>query len=46
MERINVMICAGTGCTSSNSAFVDKNFLEVLQEYGIDIWLLVKLLLA
>ncbi|MDD7227479.1 MAG: NAD(P)H-dependent oxidoreductase subunit E, partial [Firmicutes bacterium] len=36
MERINVMICAGTGCTSSNSALVAEKFREVLPVYGLE----------
>ena len=36
MERINVMICAGTGCTSSNSALVAEKFHEVLPVYGLE----------
>ncbi len=35
MERINVLICAGTGCSSSNSALIYDKFQEVLIKYGL-----------
>lgn len=36
MERTNVLICAGTGCTSSNSALLVDKFNELLPQYGLD----------
>lgn len=36
MERINVMICAGTGCTSSNSAKIFDKFNELLPKYELE----------
>ncbi len=30
MERLNVLICAGTGCTSSNSALIEAEFEKCL----------------
>lgn len=36
MERINVLICAGTGCTSSNSALLVQKFNELLPQYGLE----------
>ena len=36
MERINVMVCAGTGCTSSNSAGLVDKFNELLPKYGLE----------
>ncbi|MEG0077641.1 NADH-quinone oxidoreductase subunit NuoF [Anaerorhabdus sp.] len=35
MERINVLVCAGTGCTSSNSMLVVEKFHEVLEKYNL-----------
>ena len=36
MERINVLICAGTGCTSSNSGLLVQKFNELLPQYGLE----------
>lgn len=36
MERINVMVCAGTGCTSSNSAGIVDKFNELLPKYELE----------
>lgn len=35
MERINVLICAGTGCSSSNSALIASKFEEMIIKYGL-----------
>lgn len=35
MERINVLVCAGTGCTSSNSGFIVEKFAEILEKYDL-----------
>ncbi|MEG0177232.1 NADH-quinone oxidoreductase subunit NuoF [Anaerorhabdus sp.] len=35
MERINVLVCAGTGCTSSNSMLVVDKFNEMLEKYNL-----------
>ncbi len=35
MERINVLVCAGTGCTSSNSILVVDKFNEMIEKYGL-----------
>ena len=34
--RTNILCCAGTGCTASNSALIYDRFNEVLKEYGLD----------
>ncbi|WP_294560447.1 NADH-quinone oxidoreductase subunit NuoF [uncultured Traorella sp.] len=36
MERMNVLICGGTGCTSSKSDLIEKEFNRVLEEMGLD----------
>ena len=36
MERINVLICAGTGCTSSNSGLIEAEFERWVSEVGIE----------
>ena len=36
MERINVLICAGTGCTSSNSGLIEAEFEHWVSEVGIE----------
>ena len=36
MERIDVLICAGTGCTSSNSAKIFEKFNELLPKYQLE----------
>lgn len=35
MERINVLVCAGTGCTSSNSLQVVEKFNEMIEKYDL-----------
>ena len=35
MERLHVLICAGTGCSSSNSARVFEKFKETIIRYGL-----------
>lgn len=35
MERLQVLICAGTGCTSSNSADIAASLEEALQRHGL-----------
>ncbi len=35
MERIQVLVCAGTGCTSSNSAALIKKLNECLETYNL-----------
>ena len=36
MERINVLVCAGTGCSSTSSLEIYAKFNEVLKERGLD----------
>ena len=36
MERINVLVCAGTGCTSTESALVYEELKTAIKKYGID----------
>lgn len=36
MERMNVLICGGTGCTSSKSDLIEKEFCRLLEEKGLD----------
>ena len=36
MYRMNVLCCAGTGCSASNSAQIVENLNESLKKYGID----------
>ncbi|MCH4207583.1 MAG: NADH-quinone oxidoreductase subunit NuoF [Solobacterium sp.] len=36
MYRTNVLCCAGTGCTASNSAKIYDNFNECLKKYGLE----------
>ncbi len=36
MERIHVLVCAGTGCTSSNSSLIIERFKELLPKYGLE----------
>ncbi len=36
MYRSHVMICKGTGCSSSNSEQIAQNFEKELKEYGLD----------
>lgn len=36
MYRSHVMICRGTGCTSSNSELIAKNFEELLKQHGLE----------
>ena len=36
MYRANVLCCAGTGCTASNSAGIAEEFEKVLKEYGLE----------
>lgn len=35
MERINVLVCAGTGCSSSNSSLIFDKFEECIIKYGL-----------
>jgi NADP-reducing hydrogenase subunit HndC len=35
MYRSHIMICRGTGCTSSNSEQIARNFEEELEKYGL-----------
>lgn len=34
--RMNILCCAGTGCTASSSAEIYDRFNEVLKEYGLE----------
>lgn len=36
MERLNILICGGTGCTSSKSDLIEKEFLRLLKEKKLD----------
>ena len=36
MFRTHILVCAGTGCTSSNSSLILEKFKEVLKEKGLD----------
>ncbi len=36
MYRTNVLCCAGTGCTASDSALIYDNFNEALKKYGLE----------
>lgn len=36
MERINVLVCAGTGCTSTESALVYEELKTTLIRYGLE----------
>lgn len=36
MERIQILLCAGTGCTSSESLVVGKKFAEVTAKMGLE----------
>ena len=36
MYRMNVLCCAGTGCSASNSAQIVDNLNEALKKYDID----------
>lgn len=36
MFRTHILVCAGTGCTSSNSTQILEKFKEVLKEKGLD----------
>jgi NADP-reducing hydrogenase subunit HndC len=36
MYRSHVMICRGTGCTSSNSEQIVKNFEDLLKQHGLE----------
>ena len=36
VERVNVLVCAGTGCTSNNSALVYEKFGESLKKFGLE----------
>lgn len=35
MERIQILLCAGTGCSASNSLLIAKKFQTVLEQYGL-----------
>ena len=35
MERIQILLCAGTGCSASNSLLIAKKFQTVLDQYGL-----------
>ncbi|NCB33582.1 MAG: NADH-quinone oxidoreductase subunit F, partial [Erysipelotrichia bacterium] len=36
MYRMNILCCAGTGCTASNSTKIYDNFNECLKKYGLE----------
>ena len=36
MERMNILICGGTGCTSSKSDIIEKEFIRQLKDLGLD----------
>ncbi|MEF9962362.1 MAG: NADH-quinone oxidoreductase subunit NuoF [Erysipelotrichaceae bacterium] len=36
MERINILVCAGTGCTSSNSLDIYEKLIQVLKDKKLD----------
>jgi NADH:ubiquinone oxidoreductase, NADH-binding (51 kD) subunit len=36
MYRSHIMVCKGTGCTSSNSELIAENFEEGIKKYGLD----------
>ncbi|MDR1795324.1 MAG: NADH-quinone oxidoreductase subunit NuoF [Erysipelotrichaceae bacterium] len=36
LERTHILVCAGTGCTSSQSALIYDNFQKVLKERKLD----------
>ena len=36
MYRMNILACAGTGCSASNSAQIVENFEEALKKYGLE----------
>ena len=36
MYRMNILTCAGTGCSASNSAQIVENFEEALKKYGLE----------
>ena len=36
MERINILICAGTGCTSSNSLLIEDEFNRWIKQFGLE----------
>lgn len=36
MERLQVLICAGTGCTSSNSLLIGEKLEELLKKYNLE----------
>lgn len=36
MYRMNVMCCAGTGCTASNSGKIYDSFIDTLKRYGLE----------
>lgn len=35
MERTHILICGGTGCTSSNSGLIEETFNRYLEEFGL-----------
>ena len=37
MERLHILICAGTGCHSCDSLEIHNNFNRLLKEYNLDI---------
>ena len=36
MERMNILICGGTGCTSSKSDIIEKEFIRQLTAMGLE----------
>ena len=36
MERMNILICGGTGCTSSKSDIIEKEFIRQLKDLGLE----------
>lgn len=36
MERIHVLVCAGTGCSSAQSALILDNFNREIKKFGLD----------
>jgi NADH:ubiquinone oxidoreductase subunit F (NADH-binding)/(2Fe-2S) ferredoxin len=36
MERVNVLVCAGTGCTASQSAFIYEKLETYIHQFGLE----------
>ena len=36
MERIQVLVCAGTGCSIGNSSALVKKFEEEIRSFGLE----------